>query len=121
VCGGGLIVESSSRKRGRRFEYVCHRRRTNGSCTNTPRIAVEEMNEAVLQAVEEHALTAEAVEQVLNLTERDEEAEHLERLRREQADVERRIGRLVAAVEAGGAVASLVAKLREREAGRGSL
>ena len=30
------------------------------------------MNEAVLQAIEEHALTPEAIEQVVQLTERDE-------------------------------------------------
>jgi hypothetical protein len=31
-----------------------------------------EMNEAVLQAVEEHALTPEAIEQVILLTQRDD-------------------------------------------------
>ena len=56
VCGGGLVVETSSRKRGRVKEYVCHRRRKNGSCSNVLRVNVETMNEAVLQAIEEHAL-----------------------------------------------------------------
>ena len=62
VCGGGLVVETSSRKRGRVKEYVCHRRRKNGSCSNKLRVAVETMNEEVLDAIEEHALTPKAVE-----------------------------------------------------------
>ena len=57
VCGGGLVVETSSRKRGRVKEYVCHRRRKNGSCSNVLRVSADVMNEAVLQAIEEHALT----------------------------------------------------------------
>ncbi len=34
LCGGGLVVETSSRKNGRVAEYVCHRHRHNGTCTN---------------------------------------------------------------------------------------
>ena len=48
VCGGGLVVETSGRKRGRQKKYVCHRRRKNGTCDNAVRIEVETMNEAVL-------------------------------------------------------------------------
>ena len=66
VCGGGLIAES-----GGVPSYICNRRRGNGSCTNTHRIPVTEMNEAVLQAVEEHALTPNAIEQVIIRSERD--------------------------------------------------
>ena len=53
LCGGGLIVETSPRKRGRVPEYVCARRRLNGTCANALRINVGEVNEAVLRAVEE--------------------------------------------------------------------
>jgi hypothetical protein len=59
LCGGGLVVETSPRKRGRVPEYVCYRHRANGACTNALRMTVVEMNEAVLQAAEEHALTPE--------------------------------------------------------------
>ncbi len=121
VCGGGLVVETSSRKRGRVAEYVCHRRRKNGTCTNTLRIAVETMNEEVLQAIEEHALTPEAVEQVVQLTERDDVRDQQDALRRERTDVERRIARLVSAIETGGDVPSLVAKVRELETRRGAI
>lgn len=43
ICGGGLIVETSARKRGRIPEYVCFRHRTNGTCDNALRMPAEEM------------------------------------------------------------------------------
>lgn len=114
-CGGGLIVDSSLRKTGRVPEYVCHRQRANGGCTNTLRVPVADVNEAVLQAIEEHALTPEAIEQVIRLTERDDIVEQQAALVRERKDTETRISRLVAAIENGGDAASLVAKVRELE------
>lgn len=116
ICGGGLVVETGGKKRGRIPEYLCHRHRANGSCTNALRISVAEINEAILQEVERHALTPEALEQVINLTERDEVADTQQTLERERIDVEKRIGRLVAAIEAGGEATSLVVKLRQLEA-----
>jgi len=76
------------------------------------------MNEAVLQSIEEHALTPEAIEKVIQLTERDDVQEQQFALARERKDVEKRIKRLVAAVETAGDVASLAVKLRELEARR---
>jgi hypothetical protein len=118
VCGGGLVVETGGKKRGRIPEYLCHRHRTNGTCTNALRVSVVEMNEAVLQAVEEHALTPEAIEQVIFLTERDDAAEQQHTLDREAKDIDKRIARIVEAIETGSEAASLVAKLRELEARR---
>ena len=115
-CGGGLTVETSSRKRGRVPEYICHRHRANGACGNALRIAVADLNEAVLQAVEEHALTPEAIEQVIRLSERDDVADLQATLLREQKDIAKRIGRLVAAIETGADATSLVEKLRTLEA-----
>jgi len=114
-CGGGLIVETGPRKRGRVPEYVCHRHRANGTCKNALHINVDDVNEAVLQAVEEHALTPEAIELVIHLSEREDTADRRKKLDRERKDVEKRIGRLVAAIETGGDAASLVAKVRELE------
>ena len=65
------------------------------------------MNEAVLQAVEEHALTPAAIEQVIRLSERDDVTELQNKLTREQKDVAKRIARLVAVIETGGNAASL--------------
>ncbi len=76
------------------------------------------MNEAVLQAIEEHALTPEAIEHVVKLTERDDVAEQRAMLEREGKDLDKRIANLVTAVESGKDVASLVAKLRELESRR---
>ena len=78
-------------------------------------IPVADMNEAVLQAVEEHALTPEAIEQVIQLTECDEVIDQRDRLERERKDIEKRSARLVAAIEAGGEASALVAKLRQLE------
>jgi site-specific DNA recombinase len=83
-CGGGLVVATSARKHGRVPEYVCHRHRVNGSCPNAFRISVAELNEAILQTVEEHALTPEAIEQVIRLSERDEVAERQTLLEQER-------------------------------------
>ena len=117
TCGGGLVAESGGR--GARYpQYVCHRHRHNGSCDNKLRVRVEEVNEAVLQAIEEHALTPEAVEQVIQLTERDDVAERRARLDREAKDVEKRVKRLVEAIEAGSDAAPLVDRLRQLEARR---
>src|SRR5262245_25160319 len=83
---GALIVETSARKDGRVAEYICASRRKNGSCENRLRIPIEEMNEAVLQAIEEHALTPPAIESVIRLTERDDLAESRAALDRERKD-----------------------------------
>jgi hypothetical protein len=116
LCGGGLVVETSSRKGGRLPEYVCHRHRHNGTCPNGLRMPLAEMNDAVLQAIEEHALTPEAVEQVVLLTERDDARDRRAELEHERADVSRRLARLVEPIETGDAVASLVARVRDLEA-----
>ena len=121
VSGGGLVVETGGKKRGRIPEYICHRRRCNRTCTNTVRISVAEMNEAVLQAIEEHALTPEAIEQMIQLTERDDVREHHLALERERKDVEKRITRFTELVETAADVASIVAKLRELEARKSAI
>ena len=110
ACRGG---------KGKYAYYICHRRRHHGSsCTNALRVSLADMNEAVLQAIEAHALTPEAIEQVIVLTERDDARDQQFTLTRERKQVEKKIARLVAAVEAAGEVKSLAAKLRELEARR---
>jgi hypothetical protein len=63
-------------------------------------------------------IAIEAIDQVLHLSERDDLAELQAKLARERKDVEKRISRLVSAVETGGSVASLVDKIRDLEARR---
>jgi site-specific DNA recombinase len=121
VCGGGLVIEHSNNRKGHYSYYICHRRRTSSTCTNRLRMPIDEMNEAVLQAVEEHALTPEAIEQVILLTERDDFRDQQITNERERKDIDRRIERLVAAIETGGDAVSLVAKLQQLEARKQSI
>ena len=79
------------------------------------------MNEAVLQAIEQHALTPEAVEKVIELTERHDERDQHDALERERKDLEKRIERLVVAVETAGDISSLATKLRELETRRAAI
>jgi site-specific DNA recombinase len=116
LCHGGLIVEHSNNRKGRYAYYICHRHRTLGKCTNALRMPLEEMNEAILQAVEEHALTPEAIESVIALSERDDVALQAAHLAKEHQDVTKRIARLVAAIEGGGEATALVAKINALEA-----
>ena len=116
ICGGGLVVESGGHKRGRFPQYICHRHRTNGVCTNGVKVSVTEMNEAVLQAIEKHALTPEAIESVIQFSERDDVDDQRTLLDREAKDVAKRIDRITSAIAQGGEMVSLVGKLRDLEA-----
>ncbi len=115
LCGGGLIVETSARKGHRVAEYICNSHRRNGSCTNALRVAAEVMNEAVLQAIEEHALTPEAIENVIQLSERDDVQDSERLLNRELKDIDKRLKRLVEAIEDGAAPAAILNKISEFE------
>jgi site-specific DNA recombinase len=136
LCGGGLmVVESGGPRvdcfdeehlpapgesvapspRGKYRYYACARRKHSGNCANALRVRLEAMDEAVLQAVEEHALTPEAVEQVIRLSERDDVRDRQEKLVAEAADVEKRIERLTAAMEVGGEVVTLMDRIKKHE------
>ena len=116
ICGGGLIVETSHRKNGPRVpEYICFRRRKNGGCTNTLHPRVEEVNEAVLFALEAHALTPEAIEQVIQFTERDDIKDRQIALDKQQARLEKQRTNIVDAIALGGDIPALVSGLKEVE------
>jgi hypothetical protein len=78
-------------------------------------VAVSDVNEEVLIAIEEHLFTAEALEATILLTERDDVEDRQATLAREREDAERRISRLVAAIESAGHSAALVSKLTTLE------
>jgi Recombinase zinc beta ribbon domain len=109
------VVEQSNNKKGRYSYYACHRRRHYGTCENGLRVSVAEVNEAVLQAMEEHVLTPEAIDAVIDLSQRDDVTDQQTKLDREGKDIEKRIKRIVAAIETGGDSAALVSKLHELE------
>lgn len=99
-CGSGLVVETAGRGDHRLAAYTCRRYRHSPTraeleryvveparataifCANALRIATEVMHEAVLQAVEEHVLIPEAVELVVQLSERDNHTDRREQLER---------------------------------------
>jgi hypothetical protein len=72
VCGGSLVVDRKGRKDAGFSAYVCLRRRTNGGCTNTMRMPVEDMERDVLFYVEEHVFAPDSIEAVVQMTERDD-------------------------------------------------
>jgi site-specific DNA recombinase len=114
LCGAGLIVE----KGGGQARYHCYtRRHKGGTCENDLRVPVSEMNEAVLVAIEEHALTPEAVEHVIQLTEGDERRDQRTALERELKDIAKRIERLLDAIETGrdggGDTGSVLTRIRD--------
>lgn len=98
-------------------EYVCRRYRHNRACTNKNRVSVEALNEAVLHIVEEHALSADAIERVVRFTEEaaTSEVNRKQQLDRELRDLNKRITNLVGAIEVGGDAAALVFKIRDCE------
>jgi hypothetical protein len=59
------------------------------------------MNEAVLQAVEEHALAPEAIELVISVSERDDVTDQKKTIDLERKDIAKHIARLTAAIETG--------------------
>lgn len=91
--------------------------RTPGGVRVFSRADVERLDDAVLDAIEEHVLTPEAVEQVVLLSERDDHAEKQVILDREHKSNAKKIARLVEVIaEGGGTVSALVEKLRALEA-----
>jgi hypothetical protein len=107
--------ESGGKKRGRVPEYICHRHRASATCTNALKISVTEMNEAVLQTIEAHALTPEAIEHVIQMTERDDVREQQVSLKQERKELERQIANIARALAEDAGLPSLIRKLRELE------
>ena len=116
-CEGALIVEHSG-SATRRPIYICHTRKKNSSCANFLRIPVDVINEAVLQAIEDHALSPEAIESVMSLYERDDVQEKGKILLAEHEDVSKRLGRLVDSMERGESTTVLgrINELEEKKA-----
>jgi recombinase-like zinc beta ribbon protein len=116
VCGSGLVAETYRRKgEPRTTHYTCAKRRANGSCSNGTRLPIETVDEAVLHAIEEHALTPAAVESVLLAAEHHNDADIAARLRNDISACDVKITRLVAAIEAGADTTAITGRLRDLE------
>ena len=88
--------------------------RKNNACANFLRVGLDTLNEAVLQASEEHVLTPEAIEHVIQLSERNDVQEKKAELDQEQKDIERKLKNLVDAVASGST--TVMAAKKELEA-----
>jgi hypothetical protein len=82
----------------------------NGNCTNRLRMPADVMHEAVLTAIEEHALTVDAVASVLLAAQHDDTDTIRQRVETALADVDVNMARIVAAIESG-----VAARSRNRE------
>ena len=74
------------------------------------------MEEPVLQAIEEHVLIPERVEEFIQVTERDDVREKQAQVERERKDIERRLRALTAALEKGGQLDTIVDRIAKLEA-----
>jgi len=128
VCGGGFETTSRGLARGRRgYVYGCasHRRKGACVCGNGLLVPMDVADEALLQVVEERLLDPAVIERALAHAEaalaQDRTAERRQALEDDLATLERAIGRLTAAIAAGGELAPLVEALATHDRRRQDL
>ncbi|MGZ5851316.1 MAG: recombinase zinc beta ribbon domain-containing protein, partial [Hyphomicrobium sp.] len=119
VCGAPLIVKSGQ-------SLGCSRRANKGTCENRRTIRLEEIEERVLAALQDHLLAPEIVRVAVEAyrerrahraTERAKEAGAA---KRELSAIDAKIGRLVRAIEEAGDAKALSQRLNARAAARGN-
>ena len=122
VCGGGISVRSRSHRHHRAFYYVCtaYHMRGRSVCANGHDLPMTPTNQAVLDTVAEELLSPQTVEAVVQramaaLTEAPDREPERAAAQQNLAAVETELGRLSAAVAAGGDVPSLVTAITDRE------
>lgn len=114
VCGGSYIVRT-------RDFVACSRRTNTGTCDNARDVSMGEIETRVLDALRQHLLAPEAVAiavEAYRVERRRLAREHARdraAIEREAGEIDRRIARIVAAIEAGGDAATLVGRLAELE------
>ena len=127
TCGGSLSVVSWASGSGRAFRYGClaNWKRGRAVCPNALTLPVAVVDDAVLTSLAGETLRDEVVlgiiEEVFRQLETPVVESNRAALQAELVTLDRRIARIVAAVEGGGAVEALVAQLRLRQAERESL
>jgi site-specific DNA recombinase len=128
VCGGNMFLNKKSGRRGRTVTYyTCSNRRAgrglpDGPCTNDRSVPVVELTEGVVAEVKK--LLLQPMELVKALAaEIDRRQAQPDAVRAQRAEAQGKVTRLrlavenlTAAIEEGGQIKNLVAKLTEREA-----
>ncbi len=129
VCGGNLIINRATSKRGRPvLRYICatHKSRP-GTCVNRHGVPVDALTDAVIAQLRgvfstdlaiRNALSAQVIRRRAAPAERTAERG---RVLGQVAKVETELRRLTEAIASGGAPETLVAAIREREAERDGL
>lgn len=118
LCGASYIVST-------RDWLGCSGLRNRGSCNNRRMITMTEVEMRVLTALQHHLLEPSAVQQAVEAyrLERDrlsrERAKDRNRLERDLAEIDRKVARLIAAIEGGdGEVKGVTARIAELEGQR---
>jgi site-specific DNA recombinase len=112
VCGGGFTIAG-------RHWYGCSSRRTKGTCSNRAHVHADILDARVLDGLREKLMTPEAFKLFADefrtaLKQRREAAvARAAAEARELKDIETRIGRYLAAIEAGADTPEVRARLRE--------
>jgi site-specific DNA recombinase len=122
VCHGGMVVERRPTTRGKPpvHELMCRSYRRGDGCTNSLRVPIALVDEAVLYAMEVHALTPEAIASVVRQADEraEEAASRTKTLEREKKSTLKQIDNLVDALASGGSksITSRIAELEARVA-----
>jgi site-specific DNA recombinase len=123
-CGGGMMA----RKRGQHaVHFGCMTRHLRGRavCDNGLEVRLTDADAAVLAAVESQLLNVAVLEtalaKALEALAGQDEQDRDEPLRQELARLDAEVGRLTAAIAAGGSLASLLSALQDREQRRAHL
>jgi site-specific DNA recombinase len=126
-CGGSFEALSGSHGRRRAYVYGCatHRRKGAAICANGLVVPMEDADDAVLAAVEDTllnpAVVARALDYATEALAAHRTADRRTEIESDLAAVEQAIGRLTAAIAAGGELTSLVEAVRVQERRRGEL
>lgn len=114
-CGGSYIIKTRN--------YIgCSRYMNTGTCTNGRQIQIEEVERRVIDAVRAHLLSPEEVARAVEAYREERMKVARERLakaraaERDAAEVDRKIARLVSAIEDGADAGPLIERLKELEA-----
>ncbi len=119
-CSGRYTVIGEER-------YGCAAKREKGTCTNGKTISVRKLEDRVLAGLQNRLLAPDLLAEFAEEYRRErnryfrEIKKRRQRLEAKLGDLDRRIDRIVLAVEEGGDAATLVARLRDLEARREGL
>ncbi len=123
ICGGGLEVRSRSHGRQRAWFYSCSSfyRRGPQVCPNRYEIPMQAADQVVLAALLDEVLTPDRLAGLMDRllarakAEQDHPDTSRQALERQLADIETALGRLTAAVAAGGDVPALVTAIKAQD------